>query len=218
MHTDPEGFVRAHTRLVSPPLVPELRVYGADEVTPLWQATEDALSRVGVEPPFWAFAWPGSQALARWILDNPGEFAGKRVLDVGAGGGLAAIAAARVGALAAIANDVDPLALVAARLNAIENGVTITTVLGDLSAGTAGLEVDADIIVVGDLCYEKDLAARLMGWLRVLARDRRVVLAEPGRAFAPRAGVRPIARYTVPTTLDLESRTEREAVLLEVVL
>lgn len=210
---DPEGFVRAHTRLVTPPLVPEIRVYAADEVTPLWQATEDVLGKAGIEPPFWAFPWPGSQALARWVLDHPAEVAGKRILDVGAGGGLAAIAAARVGAHAT-ANDIDPLALVAARLNAAENGVSIATRLGDLSA--AAEAVDADVVLVGDLCYEKALAARLMGWLRGLATERRVVIAEPGRAFAPRDGVRAFARYTVPTTVDLESRTEREAVLLDV--
>ncbi len=212
MRDDPEAFVRAHTRLVRPPFVPELQVYAADEVTPLWQATEEALGEAGIEPPFWAFAWPGSQALARWILDNPATVAGRRVLDVGAGGGLAAIAAARAGAIAT-ANDVDPLALVAARLNADANGVTIATRPGDLSTGA---DVEADLVLVGDLCYEKTLAARLMGWLRGLARDRRVIIAEPGRAFAPREGVRVIARYTVPTTMDLESRTEREALLLEV--
>lgn len=210
--TDQEAFVRSHTRLVAPAIVPELRTWTADEVTPLWQATEEAIGKTGIEPPFWAFAWPGSQALARWILDHPEAVRGKRVLDVGAGGGLGAIAAARAGAVAT-ANDVDPLALVAVRMNASENGVTVATVLGDLTTGAA---VDADLVIVGDLCYEKTVAARLLGWLAGLARERRVIIAEPGRAFAPRAGVRPIGRYVVPTTMDLESRTEREAVLLEV--
>lgn len=208
----PEAFVRAHTRLVAPPLVPELEVWTADEVTPLWQATEEALGKVGVEPPFWAFAWPGSQALARWALDHPEALVGRRVLDVGAGNGLASLAAARAGARVT-ANDVDPLALVAVGMNAAHNGVAVETRLGDLTPGAA---IEAEVVLVGDLCYEKTVAARLLGWLAALARDRRVVIAEPGRAFAPRSGVRPIGRYVVPTTLDLESRTEREVVLLEV--
>lgn len=239
---DPEGFVRLHTRLLAPPLVPELRLWTADVLTPLWQATEDALGAAGVEPPFWAFAWPGSQALARWMLDAPGEVAGRRVLDVGAGAGLASLAAARVGATVT-ANDVDPLALVATALNARENGVEVTTLLGDLvpadptpgsgdgaagsravvaaepaeARGRARAAVDAaEIVLVGDLCYEKGTSERLLAWLRRLARDRRVLLAEPGRAFAPRQGVRCVARYVVPTTRELESGTEREVQLLAV--
>lgn len=208
---DPEAFIRAHTRLQSPPLVPDVRLYLADEVTPLWQATEDALGKTGLEPPFWAFAWPGSQALARWFLDHPEQVAGRRVLDVGAGGGLASIAAARAGARA-VANDVDPMALAAARLNAAENGVAIEVLQGDLLDS----EIEADLVIVGDLCYERDLSARLLAWLHRLARTRRVLMAEPGRAFAPRDGVRAVGTYVVPTLVDLESRAERTVVLLEV--
>lgn len=208
---DAEAFIRAHTRLQTPPLVPETRLFLADELTPLWQATEDTLGKKGLEPPFWAFAWPGSQGMARWILDNPEEVAGRRVLDVGAGGGLASIAAARVGARA-VANDVDPMAIVSAHLNARENGVAIEAVCGDLLDS----DPDADVVIVGDLCYERALSERLLAWLHRLARTRRVLMAEPGRAFAPRAGVRPVATYTVPTLFDLENRTERTVVLLAV--
>jgi predicted nicotinamide N-methyase len=208
---DPAGFIRKHTRIQTPPLVPELRLFLADELTPLWQATEDTLGKKGLEPPFWAFAWPGSQGMARWILDNPAQIAGRRVLDVGTGGGLAAIAAGRAGAWP-IANDVDPMAIVAAHLNAAENGVVIEGVCADL----LDTDVDAELVIVGDLCYERALSERLLAWLHGLARTRRVLMAEPGRAFAPRVGVRPVGTYVVPTLFDLENRTERTVVLLEI--
>jgi predicted nicotinamide N-methyase len=208
---DPARFVRAHTRLVAPPLVPEVRLHLADEVTPLWQATEAVLGEAGLEPPFWAFAWPGSQAMARWILDHPEEVRGRTVLDIGAGAGLASIAAAWAGARAT-ANDVDPMAIVAARLNAEENAADVAFVEGDL----LGTDVAAEIVIVGDLCYERTLSERLLAWLRHLALTRRVILAEPGRAFAPRAGFRTLATYVVPTLFDLENKTERTVVLLEI--
>ncbi|MDP2315725.1 MAG: 50S ribosomal protein L11 methyltransferase [Pseudomonadota bacterium] len=208
---DPDGFVRANTRLQTSPLVPELPLYLADELTPLWHATEESVGAVGLEPPFWAFAWPGSQAMARWMLDHPEEVRGRRVLDIGTGGGLAAIAAARVGAHAR-GNDVDPMALVAARLNAAVNNVVIDWVCGDL----VDTDVDAEVVIIGDLCYERALSARLLAWLHRLARTRRVLMAEPGRAFAPRGGVLPLASFVVPTGLDLENTTERTVVLLEI--
>ena len=209
---DPVAFLQANTRPVAPPTVPELPVYTADALTPLWEATEASLGKAGIEPPFWAFAWPGSVALARWILDHPAELAGRRVLDVGTGNGLAALAAARVGA-SVTANDVDEMALAATRVNAALNGVCVDTLHADLTTGVA---IDAALVLVGDLFYERTVSARLFAWLQGLARDRRVIVSEPGRAFAPRAGVRTIARYTVPTTRELESGTEREVVILEV--
>jgi predicted nicotinamide N-methyase len=209
---DPAAFLAANARPIAPPTVPELVVYTAVELTPLWEATEASLGKAGLEPPFWAFAWPGSVALARWILDHPAELAGKTVVDVGTGNGLAAIAAARVGA-SVYANDVDEMALAATRINAALNGVAVDTVHADL---TTGARVDAEIVLVGDLFYERAVSERLFAWLRGLARDRRVIVAEPGRAFAPRDGVHPIARYTVPTTRELESGTERDVVILEV--
>jgi len=208
---DPARFVRAHTRLAAPPLVPEARLYLADEVTPLWRATEAVLGEAGLEPPFWAFAWPGSQAMARWILDHPEEVRGRTVLDIGAGAGLASIAAAWAGARVT-ANDIDPLAIVAARLNAEENTVNLVFVEGDL----LDTDVAAEIVLVGDLCYERTLSERLLAWLRRLAQTRRVILAEPGRAFAPREGFRTLATYVVPTLFDLENKTERTVVLLEI--
>ena len=198
---DPQAFIREQTTRAAPPLVPELRVWTATELTPMWEATEQLLARTGIEPPFWAFAWPGSQGLARFLLDHPDAVAGRRVLDVGSGNGLAAIAAARVGGTVT-ANDVDPMALVAVEMNAAENGVRLHTRLGDLTGGDAA-SIEAEVVLVGDLCYERTLAERLLTWLRALARGgRRVLIAEPGRAFAPREGVRTVARYMVPTTLE----------------
>lgn len=208
---DPEGFIRAHTRITSPAVVPELVLHTADELTPLWHATEVTLGKTGIEPPFWAFHWPGSQALARWLLDTPP--AAGHILDVGTGGGLAAIAAARAGAHV-VANDIDPLALVATQMNAALNGVSVETRLGDLFA--AEPDDRFDLIIVGDLCYERDTSARMMAWLRRAARRCPVIIAEPGRAFAPREGVRAVSRTVVPTTRELESGDSREVVLLAV--
>lgn len=202
-------FVLRRTRPLAPALVPELEMQTADELTPLWQETEDTLRRRGVEPPYWAFAWPGCQALARWFLDGP-SLAGTSVLDLGAGSGLAAIAAAKRGARVT-ANDVDPLAIAACRINAERAGVEIETRLGDL---TTGPPLVFDLVIVGDVCYDRTVSARLMAWVRTL--PGRVVLAEPGRAFRPRDGVRTIGRYAVPTSREIEAEDEREVVLLEV--
>ncbi len=208
--TDPRlaAFLSGNARLVAPPLVPELRVWTADALAPFWEAAEATFGPL--EPPFWGYPWPGSQGLARYILDHPAHFAGRRVLDVGAGGGLAAIAVARVGGVG-VANDIDPLALVAARHNAAANGVVIEVRPGDLS-GEA--DADADVVIVGDVCYERDGAAALLAWLGRLARTRPVYVADPGRAFAPSVGVTSVARYRVATTMDLEDRVEREVHVL----
>lgn len=210
---DPAAFIRAQTALAAPALVPELSLWTATDLTPLWEATEELLRRVGIDPPFWAVSWPGSQALARYMLDHPESVAGRTVLDLGCGNGLAALAAAQIGARG-IANDVDPLALVAVEMNAAANGLRVQTLAGDLTR--AALELPAELILVGDLCYERGTAARLLDWLRARVREGRVVwLAEPGRAYAPREGFRELARYRVPTSADLEGQSERETVLLE---
>ncbi len=198
-----------HARLTAPPLVPELRVWTAPAVVPFWEAAEAVFGTL--ESPFWAFPWPGAQGLARYVLDDPDRFAGRRVLDIGAGGGLAALAVARVGGTG-VANDVDPLALLAARCNAAANDLALSTLPGDLS-GTD--DIDADVVFAGDVCYDREAAARLVPWLRHLARTRRVIVADAGRAFAPRSGVTPLAEYTVPTTVDLEGRSARVVTLVE---
>ena len=208
---DARSFIRANTALSSPPLVPEIRLHLAGEITPLWQATEATLARDQLPPPYWAFAWAGGQALARHVLDHPELVRGKRVLDFGAGSGLLALAAAKAGASAVTAAEIDPFAAAAialnAALNAVEVGVETADVIG--SAATPW-----QVVLVGDMCYERPLAERLTAWLRRLAADGALVLlGDPGRNYLPKDGLTALARYTVPTPLDLEDRVTRDGVV-----
>lgn len=206
----PEDFVRAHTAIGHAPLVPEIALHLATEITPIWQATEDWLKERDIEPPFWAFAWPGGQATARLLLDEPARVAGQRVLDFAAGCGIAAIAAAKSGAALVEAAEIDPLALAAVRLNAALNGVLVATPEGDI----VGAPCRWDVILAGDVCYEAPMTAHILPWLRAMAAaGAAVLLADPGRAYLPREGLEPIARHAVPTTLELEDHTRREVVL-----
>jgi len=201
---DPADFVQRNTAIVVPPLVPEIRLHLATEVTPIWEATEDSLARGAVPPPYWAFAWAGGQALARYLLDHPETVAGRAVLDFGAGSGLVAIAAAKAGAALVTASDIDPFAGAAIAANAALNGVAIEVVTSDLS--------DRDkrfwkLVTAGDICYEQPMAERAMRWLRLLAgRGSMVLLGDPGRAHVPGAGLCELARYDVPTSHELEGR------------
>ena len=201
-------FIRAHTTLAHPALAPELTLWSATEITPLWQATEAWLAVRDLAPPFWAFAWPGGQALARHVLDHPELVAGRRVLDFAAGGGIAAIACARAGAASVAAAEIDPLARAAIALNAVENGAAVTVAAEDV-VGTPG---QWDLILAGDVCYEAPMTARILPWLRAQARTAEVILADPGRAYLP-AGLAALARYRVPTTRELEDRESREVTL-----
>jgi len=209
MITDAAGFIRANTALSSHPMVPEIRLYLAGELTPIWQATETWLAERNVDPPFWAFAWPGGLALARHILDHPETVAGKRVLDFAAGGGIAAIACAMAGAASVEAADIDPLATASIVLNAEVNGVAVTAPMGDI-VGAAGRW---DMILCGDVCYEAPMTARIMPWLTELARQADVWVADPGRSYLPRQGLAPFAHYAVQTSLELEDKAERAVVL-----
>nr|WP_221244367.1 50S ribosomal protein L11 methyltransferase [Neoroseomonas alkaliterrae] len=191
-------------------MVPEIALHLASEITPIWQATEAWLAERNIEPPFWAFAWPGGQATARLLLDEPARVAGRRVLDFAAGCGIAAIAAARAGAALVEAAEIDPLALAAVRLNAALNGVRVETPEGDI----VGAPCRWDVILAGDVCYEAPMTAHILPWLRAMAASgAEVLLADPGRAYLPREGLEPLARHAVPTTLELEDRTLREVVL-----
>ncbi len=206
--TPAERFVFANTALARPPLVPEVQLYLASEITPIWQATEVYLSQANIDPPFWAFAWPGGQALARHVLDHPGLVAGRRVLDFAAGGGIAAIACAMAGAASVEAAEIDPMAAAATRLNATANQVT-------LLATTADLVGDAcrwDLILCGDVCYEAPMTGHILPWLRRMAADAEVWIADPGRAYLPN-DMTPLARYDVPTTRELEDRDLRVTTL-----
>ena len=202
---DPEAFVRAQTQLGRSALVPEIELHLASKITPIWEASEAWLAARNLAPPFWAFAWPGGQALARYILDHPTQVAGKRVLDFAAGCGIAAIACAMAGAASVEAAEIDPLAIAAIQVNAAANGVCIAAQLGDL----VGAPCRWDLILCGDICYEAPMTRRVVPWLRHLARAAEVWVADPGRTYLPRQGLASFASLLVPTTLELEDRTER---------
>ena len=190
-------------RLRSDPLVPEVRLYLTDDDVDLWERIE---TRTGVEqpPPFWATAWPGGQAVARYLLDTPGVVAGRRVLDLATGCGLIAIAAALAGAAAVTANDLDPYALAAVDRNARANGVDIATVAGDLLDGDGG---DAEVVLAGDVFYSRDMATRMAAFVeRVRGRGAQVFVGDPGRAFLPVDRLVPVARYAGPVTVWRPSR------------
>jgi predicted nicotinamide N-methyase len=208
------AFIRANTVIAAPPLVPEIRLHLATEITPIWQASEDSLARGNVPPPFWAFPWAGGQALARHVLDHRDIAAGKRVLDFGAGSGLVAIAAAQAGAARVTAAEIDDFAAAAITLNAALNAVTVEVETADLIGASGG---SWDVVLVGDMCYEQPLADRLTAWLRMLARDGvTVLLGDPGRSYVPTTGLVALARYTVATSRELEDRESREGVVWRV--
>ena len=200
----PEDFIKTNAALTAPPLVPEIILYLASEVVPLWRATEDELAKIGVPPPYWAFAWAGGQALARYVLDHPEIVRGKRVLDIGAGSGLVGLAAGRAGAAKVLAADIDAFACAAIRLNASANGCDIAVTEEDL----IGAPLAWDVILVGDLFYERPLAERLLAWLGPLGVP--ALLGDPGRNYFPKERVEKLASYSVQTTRDLEDREIRE--------
>src|SRR5438046_1198069 len=210
----PALFIRSKTAIAAPPLVPEIRLYLATEVTPIWHATESSLARSGLPPPYWAFAWAGGQALARYLLDHPETVAGREVLDIGSGSGIVAIAAAKAGAARVVAADIDRFAAAAIALNAPLNGVTVTIETRDLlDRGPAGWGV----ALAGDICYEEPMSSRAIGFLRRIARrGRLVLLGDPGRAYLPRDGLVELARYVVPTSRELEDRQAREGAVWQV--
>ena len=195
-------FIHANTRLLTPPLVPEIALHLAEESLPIWERSEEELGEIGLPPPFWAFAWAGGQALARYVLDNPALVAGKRVIDLGAGSGLGAIAAAKAGAAHVLAADVDALAGVAMTLNAAANGVAIETTRRDLLAGPPPL---CDVILVGDLFYERPLAERVLSFLVAASRTGASALAgDPKRTYFSDIRFERLAEYRVPVTRELE--------------
>ena len=205
------GFIRAHTALAHAPLVPEIGLHLATEITPIWHATEAWLRRENIPPPYWAFAWPGAQALARHVLDYPRAVAGRTVLDFAAGCGLAAIACAKAGAAHVDASEIDPLSIDAIRANAGLNDAPVTALLGDL----VGAACRWDMILCGDVCYEAPMARHILPWLQSMAHEAEVWIADPGRAYLPAAGLTDIAAYAVPTSPELEDRTERVTRLLK---
>jgi predicted nicotinamide N-methyase len=160
-------------------------------------------------PPFWAFAWPGGQALARYILDKPAQVAGRHVLDFAAGCGIAAIAASRAGAKLVEAAEIDPLAIAAIALNARENGAQLCALAGDV----VGSPCRWDLILCGDICYEAPMTRHLLPWLTDMAKAADVWIADPGRAYLPRHGLSHLAEYEIPTSLELEDRASRSTTI-----
>jgi predicted nicotinamide N-methyase len=221
-----ESFVLATTRLQPAPFLPELALHLGEDIVGLWERTEAWSGRSGLPPPFWAFAWAGGLGLARYVLDHPESVRGRRVLDLATGCGVVAVAAALVGAAQVTANDVDPLALAAVRVNAEANRVGVNIVLGDLlgpaitgspagqsngqstgqSTGSASEVGPVDVVLAGDVFYDHDLATDVLPFLqRAAERGARVLIGDPGRRYLPRALLLPLDRYDVPVLRDLES-------------
>jgi len=196
------AFIRENTRLQPTPHTPELSLHLADEVTPIWKLTEEALEEIGLPPPFWAFAWAGGQALARYVLDHPEIVAGKRVIDFATGSGIVAITAMKAGAKSVLAADIDIFCEAAVGLNAEANGVEVGfTDVNLLDAPP----LEADVLLAGDICYERPMAEAVMAWLRQ-GRDNgaTVFIGDPGRTYFPKDGLEKLAEYQVPTIRELE--------------
>ena len=201
MIQDAAAFIRENTRILTAPHVPEIRLHLADDAVALWEMTEEQLGEIGLPPPFWAVAWAGGQALARYVLDHPDEVRGRRVLDLASGCGLVAIAAMQAGAASATAVDIDAFAAEAATLNAALNGVDVDTSTQDL----IGAAIDFDVVLVGDLFYDRDISAQLIIWLKRLhGEGRRVLIGDPGRTYLPRDALTSVAEYAVPVSRALE--------------
>ena len=198
-----KAFIRANTKILAPPLVPEIRLHLAEESLPIWQKTEEELGEINLAPPYWAFAWAGGQALARYLLDNPHQVAGRSVLDLGAGSGLQAIAAAKAGARDVLAADIDQLALAACQLNFEINAVVLATTSEDLLAKP--LERAFDLILVGDLYYERQLADAVTALIdRAVAAGSQILIGDPQRNYFPKGRYTQVAHYEVPVTRELE--------------
>ena len=199
---DRAAFIRANTTLMAPPLVPEVQLHLAHEAVPLWQKTEEELGELGLPPPCWAFAWAGGQALARHVLDHPELVRGKRVIDLASGSGLVGIAAMKAGAASVLAADIDGFSVEAIRINANVNSINVKATDNNLLGAPAA---GCDVILVGDLFYEKDLAARVFSWLEdAEARGIVTLIGDPGRSYLPRDKLSKLGEYRVEVTRDLE--------------
>ncbi len=204
---DPADLIRSNTQLMAPPLVPEISLHLATEILPLWHKTEEELAAHGIDPPYWAFAWAGGQALARYVLDHPEAVASKRVLDIGAGSGLVGLAAAKAGAASVLCADTDAFAIAAIAMNATANRLAIAATDEDVIGRDGGWQV----ILAGDMCYERPLAERMLAWLKErAAAGIEILIGDPGRSYFPKSGIERLALYKVQTTRELEDREIRE--------
>jgi predicted nicotinamide N-methyase len=208
-------FIRANTKLLGVPLVPEIRLHLAEESLPIWQSTEEELGAMNLPPPYWAFAWAGGQALARYLLDNPSLIAGQRVLDIGAGSGLVAIAAAKAGAARVLAADIDAFALAAIELNAAANDVDVEKTGEDLLDTSPST---FDVVLAGDLFYERPLAERVLTFVETATTRGALVFAgDPRRGYFPSDRFRQLALYAVPVTRELEDAEIKRAAVWQLV-
>ena len=207
--SDTEAFIRAQTRPLPVPSVPSIRLYQADEVTPLWLMTEQDMATQCLAPPFWAFAWSGGQALARYILEHPEIVRGRRVLDIACGSGLVGIAARQAGAESVLCNDIDPYAGASVALNAALNDVSLDFTGDDLLAGPIP---DVDIIFAGDICYEKPMTDAMLTYFRRAAPHKiAVYIGDPHRTYFPKTGLRRLADYDILTNADIEDAAVKPA-------
>ena len=207
MAGDVRDFVVRNTVPERPPAVPEVVLRLGTEITPLWEMTEQELDNTGLPPPFWAFAWAGGQAVARYLLDRPEVVRGRAVLDIASGSGLVAIAARLAGARHAVAADTDPVCAAAVAVNATANAVTVEFQSADLLDGPVP---DVDVITAGDVCYERAMTFRMLRWLRAAHEQGvRVLLGDPGRTYLPAEGLVELACYDVPTTPEIEQDDTR---------
>jgi predicted nicotinamide N-methyase len=204
-----QAFIRANTKLIAPPLVPEIVLHLAEESLPIWQKTEEELGAINLPPPYWAFAWAGGQALARYLLDNASLVAQKRVVDLGSGSGLSAIAAAKAGASQVLAADIDAIAPAAIVLNAEANSVRVAATAEDLLAGPPPA---CDVVLVGDLFYERPLADRVAAYIAAAQEHGALVLiGDPQRNYFPKGAFEQVAEYAVPVTRELEDAEIKRA-------
>lgn len=201
MHFDAGSFIRANTQLMAPAHVPELSLHLASEISPLWHKTEEELGQIGLPPPFWAFAWAGGQGLARYILDNPQTVYGKEIVDFAAGSGIVGIAAALAGAASVTCIDTDKVSATAVSLNAAANGVSLQF----SSADPIGKLLDTEVLLAGDVFYDRELARRLLPWMKDLQQSgTEILVGDPGRAYLPHDNLVRLATYTIPCCRELE--------------
>ncbi|HVZ05976.1 methyltransferase [Hyphomicrobium sp.] len=209
-----KSFIVNNTKLLAPPLVPEISLHLAAESLPIWQKTEEELGEMNVPPPYWAFAWAGGQAMARYLFDNASVCEGQAVLDLGSGSGISAIAAAKTGATCVLAADVDPLACAAVDLNAEVNDILVSTTMDDLLSGGPR---DEGVIIVGDLFYERELAERVLAFLDAAkSNGSRVLIGDPQRSYFPRNRFEKLAEYQVPVTRELEDAEIKKTAVWQV--
>lgn len=207
--TDTAAFIRAHTRPLPVPSLPSIRLYQADEVTPLWLMTEEDMETQRLAPPFWAFAWSGGQALARYIVEHPEIVRGRRVLDIACGSGLVGIAAMQAGAESVLCNDIDTYAEAAVALNAQLNGVKLIFSGENLLSGPVP---NVDIILAGDICYEKPMTDAMLTYFRRAAPHKiEVYIGDPHRTYFPKTGLTRLADYDILTNADIEEAAVKPA-------